>query len=189
MKKFLWILLIPPLGCGLFDVFESKPTVEQEIGWVLKSVQRMYGPPREVWNLIDLAAARVDYDFNGDGQREIVIFFTDEGLGELEIDSINDLRKGSTTCGFAMMTRIDEKLWPLFYYFNEYRVSIRFGTVANYGGLINEGGKGGMQIVWGWAKAKEFPARWESLYRIWDPGTGGYDPFAPQDKMVAVYGK
>lgn len=178
------------MSCGLLESW-SEPSERELIGWKLQSLQRLYGPPREFLNLDEIASPPIHYDFNGDGQREIMVFFSDEGLGDLEIRSINLLKISSvTTCGFALLTRIEDQLWPVFYYYNEYRIPLKYGTVRDTTGLVYESGKGGMQTVWGWrSNARDHPPCWESLYRIWDSAAGSYGPSRIHDKMCAIYGK
>jgi hypothetical protein len=155
----------------------------------LNAVQIIYGPPADYINLSDAVASKFEHDFNGDDKKELVLLFSDDGLSDIQVKSVNDLN-GVITCGFIMLTNINDHLWPVFYYYDSYRTSLSYKTVFGVTGLVSEGGRGHTQYVWGWQKENEnIPARWSAFYRSWDSETKsyGFQNILPQ--YISNYGK
>jgi len=193
MKKITRCMLLACLimGCTARSSKSNTMWTERDaILSVLRAVQTLCGPPRSRWDLSQIVSSKITHDFNADGQEELVVFFTDEGLGGLDIDDLDDLKDGVVTCGFLMLTRIDGRPWPVFYYFSEYRVGLQYKTVMNITGLVAEGGKGGGQTVWGWKKElADWPAQWDAKVRIWDRDKHAYGVPHIQSRYLANYGK
>lgn len=182
----MYLPLLAFFGACAAPAPESRPAhlSGDELGAVLRCVQEVHGPPSDRWKLPEIIGSRISHDFNGDGLEEIVVFFTDDGLGDLDIDDLGHLRGGVVTCGFLMATRVEGRLWPVFYYFDEYRVTLTYKRVLAVTGLVAEGGKGGAQTVWGWrAGVPDLPDRWDAFWRAED-GTPHI-----QARFLASYGK
>jgi len=192
MKSTIIVLLLGAVvaACSTTQEHPSAAFTDQDkIESVLKAVQELHGPPRDGWDLTELVSSRFLHDFNGDGQEELFLLFTDQGLGKLYVNSANDL-DGIVTCGFMMLTIIDGRLWPVFYYFDEYRARLSCRTVLNVTGLVNEGGRGGVQTVWGWEnRADDWPAQWTAFFRTWGPDKQTYGARRAMSRFLSNCGK
>ena len=188
----LFLLLLGVLLAGCARTHEQHFAVvkeQDEIESILRAVQELHGPPKDRWDLTRIVSARIAHDFNGNGEKELVLFFSDSGLGKLPIESLEQLN-GVVTCGFIMLTRINDQFWPVFYYFSEYRVQISYKAVLNVTGLVDEGGRGGGQTVWGWKKnSDEWPGRWAAYFRIWDRDKQAYGPRRIMSRYLSNYGQ
>jgi len=186
---FLLFLGVVVAGCAATHDHPSAAFSQDEIEPVLNAVQELHGPPRDRWDLTDLVSSSFVHDFNGDGHEELVLLFADGDLGKLRVKSVDEL-KGVVTTGFIMLAQIDGRLWPVFYHFDEYRVQLSYKTVLGVTGLVNEGGRDGMQAVWGWQKrCAEWPARWTALSRAWDPDGKAWGSSRITSRYVSIYGK
>ena len=96
----------------------------------------MYGPPNDRWDLTKIVGSvALPCDFNADDEDEVLLLFTDEGLGDLPITSVDQV-KGVVTCGFVLLTRIEGRLWPVLgFLFMPYTTLAYMAAVLNVGSV------------------------------------------------------
>jgi len=175
------------MGCSRPVV---SPSPKSEASLALGAVQQLYGPPVSHTPLQQFVSDPVLVDLNGDDRSEIIVVFGDEGLGLPTFDLESTIEKPLICRGFLVLTEVNGREWPLFYYFNEWRASIHLSRTAGRVGIVKSGGKDGQQIFWGWCDGYgEWPPRWETRYRTWDKAQSDYGLWQVFPPLFANYGK
>jgi len=182
----LGLLLVA--GCGGQRV---APPAERDAVHILAAMQKLHGPPAK---LVTIRRAELSepafLDSDRDGQPETILFFGDEGLGRPTFGPGNTEGRGVICRGFLVLTTIDEDVWPVFYYFNEYRCQIHLRQTDRETGLVASGGREGERTFWGWRGATpDWPARWIAERKVWDASRSAYGPPQIFPTLLAIYGK
>lgn len=131
----------------------------------LRIVQDLWGPTGCPADVSEWIGSAKRLDLNEDGVPEHIYFFT----------------KGPSNrgaCGFIVFTRTRGRSWPVFYYCTTKDFGAGVRKVEGILSIVSEGGRDHSQTVWRWnPDRREFPARWEALWRTWIDNETGYGPW------------
>ena len=175
-------------GCGTPHFLDGRgQPSDGDLVSTIKALQAVHGPPLD-GDVTTLLAPPIEYDYNRDGRKEILLLVSDRGLGELGVKGVADLRMGITVAGFILFTNIEGKWWPVFYFYDHERAFLHLDTI--YGpywedekarrfwteGLVVDTDKGGHKLTWFWHPAyPDWPyAFWATSLRHWNDDLNAY---------------
>ena len=137
---------------------------------MLDRVRKVYGPPEG----LPVVRSSVQVDLDGDGEEEVVVLFFDPDIAPDVPLTAALLSDGLTCSGFAALTEVEGVWFPVFYRFNDYRMSLHLGVVDGLE-LADEQlicDSYGQRSVLGWSHylghVTDHPPAWRSMWRTWD---------------------
>ena len=179
------LTVVSVVGCtapkGPSDV--SLPSAEDTLGLL----RGLFGPHGA---FVIPHQYELHHDLNGDGVEETIFVFFDQGFDDQPPTTLAELRDGLTCNGFAVLTRIDQRMWPVFYYYNQYRLSLYLKPFDGVERFVSQGGRDHVQTEWGWYEHPDWPPpRWDTRFRVWESQHNRYSNWRVHRFFNSVYGK